>query len=132
MNPGDLQYTKEHEWIRLEGDNCTVGVTAHAGSQLGEVVYAELPKPGDKFEANEAFGTVESVKAVSELFMPVSGEIIEVNQALADVPESVNDDPYGEGWMVRIRMTDRAELKDLLSAEDYEGYIADSVEDGEA
>ena len=104
----------------------------HAGSQLGEVVYAELPKPGNKFEANEAFGTVESVKAVSELFMPVSGEIIEVNQALADAPESVNDDPYGEGWMVRIRMTDRAELKDLLSAEDYDGYIADSVEDGEA
>ena len=103
MNPEDLQYTKEHEWIRLETDNCTVGITAHAGSQLGEVVYAELPKPGNKFEANEAFGTVESVKAVSELFMPVSGEIIEVNQALADDPGKINADAMGEGWLFKIK-----------------------------
>lgn len=131
MNPEDLKYTKEHEWIRIDSDSATVGITAHAGSELGEVVYVELPTPGDKFDANEAFGTVESVKAVSELFMPVSCEVTQVNETLADTPEHVNDDPFGKGWMVTIRLSDESELKDLLSAEDYNDYIADTDEEGE-
>src|SRR6476659_3730871 len=103
--PEDLHYSKDHEWVRVDGDVAIIGVTDHAQNQLGDVVYVELPKPSDVFAANEAFGSVESVKAVSEVFSPVSGEIAEVNGSLQDDPEKVNTDPYGEGWMFRVRMS---------------------------
>ncbi|HKS42068.1 MAG TPA: glycine cleavage system protein GcvH, partial [Blastocatellia bacterium] len=96
--PEDLNYTKDHEWIRVQGDVATVGITDHAQRQLGDVVYVELPKAGDKFEASEPFGSVESVKAVSEIYMPLSGSVVEVNDSLNDEPERVNTDPYGDGW----------------------------------
>src|SRR5689334_23456616 len=102
--PEDLSYTKDHEWVRAKGDQATVGSTDHAQHQLGDVVYVELPKVGDKFESSEPFGSVESVKAVSEIYMPVSGAVIEVNEALNDPPEKVNEDPYGTGWMIVIKM----------------------------
>src|SRR5919106_6214030 len=102
--PEDLHYSKDHEWIRVEGDTGTIGITDHAQHSLGDVVYVELPKIGESFSAHEPFGSVESVKAVSELFTPVSGEILEVNESLHDAPEKVNSDPYGGGWMIRIRI----------------------------
>ena len=126
MNPDDLLYTKVHEWVRVEDDTATIGITTYAQEELGEVVYVELPKVGDKFDANEAFGSVESVKAVSELFMPVAGEVLKINDALEDSPEHVNDDSYGKGWMIRIRIKDRSEIDDLMSSEDYVDYIAES------
>jgi glycine cleavage system H protein len=122
MSPGELLYTKEHEWLRLEGETGTIGITDHAQKSLGEVVYVELPKVNDKFDDGETFGSVESVKAVSELFMPVSGEIVAVNQELGEAPEKINDDPYGQGWMIRIRLTDRSETGKLISAEEYDEY----------
>ncbi|HEY3136902.1 MAG TPA: glycine cleavage system protein GcvH [Blastocatellia bacterium] len=121
--PEDLSYTKDHEWIRAKGNEATVGITDHAQNQLGDVVYVELPKVGDKFESSEPFGSVESVKAVSEIYMPVSGAVIEVNEALNDSPEQVNEDPYGEGWMIRIKVDKPAELDALLTAAEYEDYI---------
>ena len=124
MNPDDLLYTKEHEWIRLEGDTGFVGITNHAQEQLGDVVYVELPKVGDSFDASESFGTVESVKSVSELFLPLSGEITEINEELENMPESVNVDCYGQGWMVRINITNPSETNDLLSPEAYRELIA--------
>jgi glycine cleavage system H protein len=124
MNPEGLLYTKDHEWIRITGDTGTVGITAHAQEALGDVVYIELPKVGDKFEAHKSFGSVESVKAVSELFMPVSGEVIEVNSTIKDAPEALNSDPYGKGWLVRIRMLNPAETAALLSAQAYDNYIS--------
>jgi glycine cleavage system H protein len=120
--PEDLQYSKDHEWIRVEGDVGTVGITDHAQNSLGDVVYVELPKVGESFSANEPFGSVESVKAVSEIFMPVGGEITEVNESLQDETEEVNQDPYGEGWMIRIRMSNPGELDSLLSAAEYEDF----------
>jgi glycine cleavage system H protein len=120
--PEDLQYSKDHEWIRVEGDIGTVGITDHAQDALGDVVYVELPKPGESFAVNEAFGSVESVKAVSEIFTPVSGEVTEVNESLQDEPEKVNTDPYGEGWMIRIKMSNRGEVDSLLSAAEYEDF----------
>ena len=120
--PQDLLYTKEHEWVRLEGDTGIVGITDHAQKELGEVVYVELPKVGDKFDSGETFGNVESVKAVSELFIPVSGEVIEVNSELGNAPEAVNEDPYGKGWMMRVRLRDKNETGDLMSAEEYDEY----------
>jgi len=124
MNPSELLYTKDHEWIGISGDIGTVGITVHAQDALGEVVYIELPKVGDKFEAHKAFGSVESVKAVSELFMPVSGEVIEVNSALKDAPETLNSDPYGKGWLLRIRLQNPAETAALLSAQTYDQFVA--------
>jgi glycine cleavage system H protein len=120
--PEDLQYSKDHEWIRVDGDIGTIGITDHAQNSLGDVVYVELPKAGDTFAAHESFGSVESVKAVSEIFTPVSGEIIEANESLQDEPEKVNSDPYGEGWMIRIRMRNRGEVDSLLSAAEYEDF----------
>jgi glycine cleavage system H protein len=114
--PEDLQYTKSHEWVRIEGDTATVGITDHAQDELGDVVFVELPEEGDTFDAGESFGTVESVKAVSDLYTPVGGEVVEVNSALEDAPENINEDPYGEGWIVKLRTTDEA---DLLSPEEY-------------
>jgi glycine cleavage system H protein len=118
--PEDLQYTKSHEWVRIEGDTATIGITDHAQDELGDVVFVELPDEGATFEAGESFGTVESVKAVSDLYAPVSGEVIEVNSTLEDAPENINEDPYGQGWIVKLRTTDEP---DLLSPEEYEKVV---------
>ena len=124
MNPEGLLYSKDHEWIGITGDTGTVGITLHAQEALGDVVYIELPSLGDKFDAHKSFGSVESVKAVSELFMPLSGEVIEVNSTIKDKPETLNSDPYGKGWLIRIRITNPAETSALLSAQAYDSYIA--------
>lgn len=126
--PEDLHYSKDHEWIRVEGDTGTIGITDHAQHALGDVVYVELPKTGESFSANEAFGSVESVKAVSEIFTPVSGQITEVNEALQDEPEKVNNDPYGDGWLIRINMSNRGEIDSLLSAAEYEDFTKAETE----
>lgn len=120
--PENLHYSKDHEWVRVEGDTAVVGITDHAQEQLGDVVYVELPKPGEDFAAHESFGSVESVKAVSEIFTPVSGKVAETNQALNDEPEKVNQDPYGEGWMLKIKMSNRGEVDSLLTAAEYEDF----------
>jgi glycine cleavage system H protein len=125
--PEDLSYTKDHEWVRTKGDEATVGITDHAQNQLGDVVYVELPKVGDKFEASEPFGSVESVKAVSEIYMPVGGKVIEVNESLNDSPEQVNEDPYGDGWMIRIKIDNPAQVDALLTAVEYEDYIKEEA-----
>ena len=121
--PEGLYYSKDHEWLRVEGETGTVGITDHAQHSLGDVVYVELPKPGETFAAHDTFGSVESVKAVSELFLPVAGEVTEVNQSLTDEPEKVNTDPYGAGWMLRLKLSSRGEVDSLLSAAEYEDYI---------
>jgi len=118
--PEDLQYTKSHEWVRTEGDTATIGITDHAQDELGDVVFVELPDEGATFDAGESFGTVESVKAVSDLYTPVDGEVVEVNSSLEDAPEKINEDPYGEGWIVKLRTSDEA---DLLSPEEYEKVV---------
>jgi glycine cleavage system H protein len=126
--PEDLQYSKDHEWLRVEGDVAVIGITDYAQNSLGDVVYVELPKPGEKFEAHESFGSVESVKAVSEIFTPVSGEVVEVNESLADEPEKVNNDPYSAGWMIRIRMANSGEVDSLLSSVEYEEFTSGETE----
>ena len=118
--PGDLQYTKSHEWVRVEGDVATVGITDHAQDELGDVVFVELPEQGATLQAGDSFGAVESVKAVSDLYAPVGGEVVEVNGALEDSPEKINEDPYGEGWILKLRTSGEA---DLLSAADYEKLL---------
>ena len=118
--PEDLQYTESHEWVRIEGDTATIGITDHAQDELGDVVFVELPGEGDTFDAGESFGTVESVKAVSDLYAPVGGEVVEVNSTLEDAPENINEDPYGEGWIVKLRTTDEA---NLLSPGEYEKVV---------
>ena len=125
--PEDLSYTKDHEWVRVKGDEATVGITDHAQNQLGDVVYVELPKIGDKFEASEPFGSVESVKAVSEIYMPLGGSVIGVNESLNDSPEQVNEDPYGEGWMIRIKIDNPSQVDALLTAVEYEDYIKEEA-----
>lgn len=125
--PEDLSYTKDHEWVRVKADQATVGITDHAQNQLGDVVYVELPKVGDTFEAAEPFGSVESVKAVSEIYMPLGGTVVEVNDALNDAPERVNEDPYGAGWMIRIRMDNPSQVDALLTAAEYEDYIKEEA-----
>ena len=127
MSPDDLLYTKEHEWIRVSGETGTVGITGHAQESLGEVVYIELPKTGEKFQTGQSFGNVESVKAVSELFIPVSGEVLEINEEVGNAPETLNEDPYGKGWLIRIRLLDPAETADLMSSEEYDEYTASEV-----
>jgi glycine cleavage system H protein len=118
--PADLKYTREHEWVRDNGDGTvTVGITDFAQSELGDIVFVELEPEGEEFDQDEVFGTVEAVKTVSELFAPISGEIVEINAALEDDPELVNNDPYGDGWMVKVRVADASELDGLLSADDY-------------
>ena len=121
--PEGLYYSKDHEWLRVEGETGTVGITDHAQNSLGDVVYVELPKAGETFAAHDTFGSVESVKAVSELFLPVAGEVTEVNESLTDEPEKVNTDPYGDGWMLRVKLSNRGEVDSLLSAAEYEDYI---------
>jgi glycine cleavage system H protein len=125
--PEDLSYTKDHEWIRVKADLATVGITDHAQKQLGDVVYVELPKVGDRFEATEPFGSVESVKAVSEVYMPVTGTVVEVNESLNDSPEQVNEEPYADGWMVVVKMENPAQVDGLLSAAEYEDYIKEEA-----
>ena len=122
-HPADLRYAATHEWVRVEGDRAVVGITDHAQHELGDVVYLDLPKVGQTFRAGAAFGTVESVKAVSDLYAPVSGEVVEVNEALSDKPELVNTDPYGDGWMIKVRLSDPSEMDVLMTAEEYEEYI---------
>ena len=121
--PADLKYTKDHEWVRVEGDTATVGVTDYAQSELGDIVYIEIETEGDSLDQEEVFGTVEAVKTVSDLFMPVSGEVVEVNGSLADNPETVNNDPYGDGWMIKIKLSDTSQLDELLSADDYKAEV---------
>jgi glycine cleavage system H protein len=121
--PEKLRYSKDHEWLSVDGDTATIGITDYAQHSLGDVVYVELPKPGDKFESHEAFGSVESVKAVSEIFTPVAGEIIESNDALNDDAEKVNSDPYGDAWMIKIKMDNPGEADALLNAAEYEEYL---------
>jgi glycine cleavage system H protein len=122
-NPQELRYTKEHEWLRVEGDTGTIGITDYAQDQLGDIVFVDLPESGGTVECMQKFGEIESVKAVSELFSPVSGEVIEANAALAENPQLVNESPYGEGWMLRVRLTDSSELDDLLSANQYDDFL---------
>lgn len=117
--PQELQYTKEHEWLKIEGDIATIGITDFAQSQLGDIVYVEIETLDEEIEGNEVFGSVEAVKTVSDLFMPVTGTVIELNPALEDQPDLVNTDPYGEGWMIKVKITDGADMSSLLSAEAY-------------
>lgn len=121
--PTNLKYTKEHEWVRVEGDEAYVGITDYAQSELGEIVFVEVETVGETLDQGEVFGTVEAVKTVSDLFIPVSGEVLEFNEELEDAPELVNDDPYGRGWMVKISVTDASQLESLLSAEAYKELI---------
>ena len=123
MYPEDRRYTKEHEWIRLEGDRGTVGITDYAQEQLGDVVFLELPEVGRKLTPGEVFGTVESVKAVSELYSPVAGEVVEVNSALAQKPEVVNSDPHGAAWMMKVKLADPAAVAGLMDARAYQAYV---------
>ena len=131
--PEGLRYSKEHEWVLVEENVAIIGITEYAQQELGDVVYVELPDVGEKIVKDDPFGAVESVKAVSDIYAPVGGTVIEVNDALPDSPETINDDPYGDGWMVKVEMTDKDDLKDLMSAEEYAEYVEQqrSVEDGE-
>ena len=124
MVPGDLRYTKDHEWVRVDGDEAVVGITQFAADQLGDIVFVELPAAGTALEAHATFGVVESVKAVSDLFAPVGGEVTSANDALAGSPELVNSDPYGEGWMLRVRVGDAGQLEDLLEPGAYDELVA--------
>ena len=122
--PADLKYTEEHEWIYLEDDIATIGITDYAQGELGDVVFVELPEIGTKTTKMEPFGTIEAVKAVSDLFAPVSGEVIEINESLNDKPEVINKDPYGDGWMIKIKISEKGDLDSLLSAADYKEKIS--------
>jgi glycine cleavage system H protein len=119
--PEELQYTRSHEWVRTEDDTATIGITDHAQDELGDVVFVELPEVGATFDAGDSFGTIESVKAVSDLYTPVGGEVVEVNEALNDSPEKVNEDPYGDGWIIKLRVSDEGPV--FLSASDYEQFV---------
>lgn len=124
MVPTDLHYTKDHEWVRVDGASATIGITAYAADQLGDIVFVELPDAGRKLEQSATFGVVESVKAVSDLFAPVSGEVLEANADLGASPELVNSDPYKGGWMIRVRLTDPTQVDDLLDAAAYDALVA--------
>jgi len=122
--PEELKYTKDHEWIRVEGDVATVGITAYAASELGDIVYVDIESEDEELDAEESFGSVEAVKTVSDLYMPVSGTVIEKNEAIDDTPEIVNEDPYGEGWMIKIQMSNPGEIEGLMTADLYKESIA--------
>jgi glycine cleavage system H protein len=126
--PEDLKYSKEHEWVLVEGNVATIGITDYAQEQLGDIVFVELPAIGDKVSKDDAFSVVESVKAVSDVYAPVSGAVLEVNDDLPDSPEMLNEDPYGDGWMAKIEMTDTSDLDDLMNATEYEEYVAQEKE----
>lgn len=121
--PGNLKYTKDHEWLKVDGEHAYVGVTDFAQGELGDIVFIEIETVGETLEKEETFGTIEAVKTVSDLFLPVGGEIIEKNSAIEDNPDLVNKDPYGKGWLIKIKMSDKAEVKELLSADDYKLLI---------
>lgn len=121
--PSELKYTKDHEWVRIDGDIATVGITDFAQGELGDIVYVEVETVDETLDKEEVFGTVEAVKTVSDLFLPLSGEIVEFNEVLEDQPEKVNTDPYGEGWMIKIKISDASEVEDLMSDEDYKALI---------
>jgi glycine cleavage system H protein len=123
LNPPDLRYTRSHEWVRIEGDTGTVGITDHAQKELGEIVYLELPEVGHVYDAEDEFGTVESVKAVSELFVPVSGEVVAVNKQAVSEPGIVNDDPFGDGWLIKVKLSSDGGAGGLLSSEEYSAYL---------
>ena len=128
VTPPDLRYTNEHEWVRVEDGIGTVGITDYAQDQLGDVVYVELPSPGKQLSRLTVFGEIESVKAVSELYAPVSGEVVDSNAALADKPELINEAPYGEGWLMKLRLADESEVEKLLTADQYSDYIEQEAE----
>ncbi len=123
MFPEDLKYYKEHEWVRTESDVATIGISDYAQSALGDIVYLELPEIGETLSAGDTFGEVESVKSVSQLFTPVGGEIVEVNTELANAPETINSNPYDEGWMIKVKMSDTAELEELMSGSEYQAFV---------
>jgi glycine cleavage system H protein len=123
MYPENFRYTKEHEWVLVEGDTATIGISDHAQQELGDIVYVDLPKVGAKLEQGASFGSVESVKAVSDVYAPVSGEVIEINATLADTPESLNQDPHGAAWLVKLKLSNPAEVAGLMSAADYLAYV---------
>jgi glycine cleavage system H protein len=123
MYPANCHYTKEHEWVRVEGDVGVVGITDHAQKELGDIVYVDLPKPGTHLDQGKTLGSVESVKAVSDIYAPVSGEVVEVNALLSTAPEKLNEDPHGDAWLVKIKLSAPDEIKRLLSAEDYQNYV---------
>jgi len=126
--PEDLHYSKDHEWVRVDGGEAVIGITDYAQNSLGDVVYVELPKTGEEFAAHQSFGSVESVKAVSEVFTPVAGEITKINESLAEEPEKVNADPYGDGWMIRVRMSRPEDVDSLLTAAEYEDFTKAETE----
>ena len=126
--PEDLKYSKEHEWVLVEGGVATVGITDYAQDQLGDIVFVELPAVGDKVSKEDAFGVIESVKAVSDIYAPVSGKVVEVNDDLPENPEMLNEDSYGDGWIIKIEMNDLDELQDLMTAAEYEEYVAEEKE----
>ncbi len=126
--PPVLKYSKEHEWVAIEGSVATVGITDYAQDQLGEIVYVELPAVGDKISKDDPFGVVESVKAVSDIYAPLSGTVIEINEDLPESPEVVNEDPYGDGWLIKVKISDAAELDDLMDNEEYEELVAKEKE----
>ena len=126
-HPTDRKYSDQHEWVIVEDDTATVGITDYAQDQLGEVVFVDLPTEGDAVTAGDTFGEIESVKSVSELFAPVTGEIVAVNDALSDSPETVNQDPHAEGWMIKVRLEDPSELDELMSSEDYEAFVSEDA-----
>ncbi|MEK7783745.1 MAG: glycine cleavage system protein GcvH [Candidatus Binatota bacterium] len=129
--PEGLKYSKEHEWVLVEDHVAIIGITEYAQQELGDIVYVELPEIGEKIVKDDPFGAVESVKAVSDIYTPVSGTVIEVNDALPDSPETINDDPYGDGWMIKVEMSDKDDLKDLMSAEEYAEYLDQKKEEDE-
>ena len=124
-HPSDRSYSKDHEWVLVEGDTVVIGITHFAQDQLGEVVYVDLPSAGDGIAAGETFGEIESVKSVSELFAPISGDVVAVNDDLGDTPETVNADPHGDGWMIKVTISDTAELDALMSAEEYDAFVTE-------
>jgi glycine cleavage system H protein len=129
--PEGLRYSKEHEWVLVEGTTATIGVTEFAQEELGDIVYVELPEVGEKVVKDDPFGAVESVKAVSDVYAPVSGTVLEINDMLRDNPETINDDPYGDGWMIRVEMSDKDDLKDLMNADEYAEYVQQQKEEDE-
>jgi len=129
--PEGLKYSKEHEWVLVEDRVAIIGITEYAQQELGDVVYVELPEAGEKIVKDDPFGAVESVKAVSDIYAPVSGTVIEVNDMLPDGPETINDDPYGDGWMIKVEMSDKDDLKDLMSAEEYAEYLEQQKDEGD-
>ena len=129
MNPEDLRYTASHEWVRIDGATGTIGITDHAQKELGEIVYLELPEVGHVFNADDEFGTVESVKAVSELFTPISGEVVAVNKGAVGEPGIINDDPFGDGWLIKLKVSTDVEIGKLMSAEAYAEYVREEEQD---